>query len=352
MSSQRLLNLGVSPFYGRVDCRFACYVYLFPEEKQLDLKILNHQTRRYAQVPNDRTPVIFAGPWSLAPRGSIVRQLVVYFVAVFGVTWGIAAILLLQPEFLVSRYGPVDVATPFYAVVFFCAVWTPTVVGFLLTFFYSGSIGLRELWRRILLWRVGPYAFFVIFGIPAFYLFTDWVLYGVLSWPLGAANYHHDFIGWFVALAGGAIITDPGPLGEEVGWRGFAFPRLMAVLPFWKAELLLGIAWGLWHVPAFYIASTGQSTLNMVWFIAGAVALSFIMGSVFVATRGSVLYSGFIVHYFANQLPDLQQNIQMEVLRFVLLALLAHLLGRFTSSRGHLSTNVPSNIHEPIRSEI
>jgi len=38
-------------------------------------------------------------------------------------------------------------------------------------------------------------------------------------------------------------------LGEELGWRGFLLPHLMD-LGQWKAILLSGVVWGIWHAPA------------------------------------------------------------------------------------------------------
>ena len=38
------------------------------------------------------------------------------------------------------------------------------------------------------------------------------------------------------------------PLGEEIGWRGFAYPRLAARLGPVKGSLVLGVVWGIWHL--------------------------------------------------------------------------------------------------------
>ncbi len=38
-------------------------------------------------------------------------------------------------------------------------------------------------------------------------------------------------------------------LGEELGWRGFLLPQLMP-LGQWKAILISGVIWGVWHAPA------------------------------------------------------------------------------------------------------
>ena len=44
-----------------------------------------------------------------------------------------------------------------------------------------------------------------------------------------------------------ALALPFGPLGEELGWRGFALPRLLARFGPVTATLLLGCAWTFWH---------------------------------------------------------------------------------------------------------
>ena len=51
------------------------------------------------------------------------------------------------------------------------------------------------------------------------------------------------------ALIFGPLINLLFTLGEELGWRGFLLPRLLP-LGRWKALILTGLVWGLWHAPA------------------------------------------------------------------------------------------------------
>jgi membrane protease YdiL (CAAX protease family) len=46
-------------------------------------------------------------------------------------------------------------------------------------------------------------------------------------------------------------------LGEEIGWRGVLLPQLEAGLGLVPAALVIGVVWGVWHLPADYIALKG-----------------------------------------------------------------------------------------------
>src|SRR5574337_857223 len=58
-----------------------------------------------------------------------------------------------------------------------------------------------------------------------------------------------------------------GPLGEELGWRGFALPRLLKRFNPFVASLVLGAIWGVWHLPSFYLAGMVQARLALPIFI-------------------------------------------------------------------------------------
>lgn len=54
-----------------------------------------------------------------------------------------------------------------------------------------------------------------------------------------------------------------GPLSEEFGWRGFLQPRLREHAGRIQTALLLGLAWGVWHLPLFFLPGTGQHGLGI-----------------------------------------------------------------------------------------
>ncbi|GLW10168.1 peptidase [Microtetraspora sp. NBRC 13810] len=54
-----------------------------------------------------------------------------------------------------------------------------------------------------------------------------------------------------------------GPLSEEPGWRGTAYPRLRASLSRFQAGLLLGVVWAVWHLPLFFVPGTVQAGFGL-----------------------------------------------------------------------------------------
>ena len=90
-------------------------------------------------------------------------------------------------------------------------------------------------------------------------------------------------------------------LGEEPGWRGYALPIMQQRFGSLKASLILGLIWGLWHLPADYIAYSAYGRLFVPMFLLlGPVLLtghSIIMTMIYNRTRGSLL--AMIIYHFA-----------------------------------------------------
>lgn len=95
------------------------------------------------------------------------------------------------------------------------------------------------------------------------------------------------------------VLIIGGPLGEELGWRGFLLPGLAARHGWRRSSLIVGAIWGLWHLPLFYMAGTGQSQMPMPLFMASAVALSIVFARLSVNTGFSVL-PALLLHWSIN----------------------------------------------------
>jgi membrane protease YdiL (CAAX protease family) len=77
--------------------------------------------------------------------------------------------------------------------------------------------------------------------------------------------------------------------GEEVGWRGFALPRLLVRFGPWYASLLVGLLWSLWHLPLFYMAGMPQHGMPFPPYVAYVIGLSILLTWLAQCTLGSVI---------------------------------------------------------------
>jgi membrane protease YdiL (CAAX protease family) len=89
-----------------------------------------------------------------------------------------------------------------------------------------------------------------------------------------------------------------GPVGEELGWRGFALPRLQQRRNALDASIVLGLVWGLWHLPLYFVLGTGQSEILRAGaspafaiggFVGWTIGLSVLLTWLFNQTGGSLI---------------------------------------------------------------
>ncbi|MEW2356898.1 type II CAAX endopeptidase family protein [Spirillospora sp. NPDC029432] len=93
-----------------------------------------------------------------------------------------------------------------------------------------------------------------------------------------------------------------GPLSEEPGWRGTAYPRMRASMNRLQVGLVLGVIWAVWHLPLFFIDGTVQNELGLatpsgVLFAASSVPMAMLIACAY--ERAGVL-AAIAVHFAAN----------------------------------------------------
>jgi membrane protease YdiL (CAAX protease family) len=216
--------------------------------------------------------------------GLRLHPVLAYFVLAFGLSWGGVAVVM-----AVSGFSTVALRPEEAGLLFGLMLLGPSVGGLLMTSLVDGRVGLRTLATRLTRWRVAPrwYAAAVLTA-PLPLLAILWGL-GIVSDPVFTPRFQWMLFG--VGLIAGAL--------EEIGWTGFATPRLLARHSALTAGLILGVVWALWHALVDFRYS-GTAT-GSAWIIEFAFAYvltlipyRILMTAVFERTRSGLL--GILMH--------------------------------------------------------
>jgi uncharacterized protein len=199
---------------------------------------------------------------SSSQNSSFVRahSAVTYFLLTFAISWT-AALLVAAPKLLQAAPPP-----KLTGVLMFPAMLLgPSFAGIFLTRQLDGLEGLKTLFARMRRVRF-PLRWYTALLIPPAVLISVLSCLKTFVSPVYAPN--RFWLGVSFGLLAGFL--------EEIGWTGFAYPRLrqrFAVLP---AAGILGVFWGLWHAPVidFLGAASPHGKAQPAFFAAFVVAMA------------------------------------------------------------------------------
>lgn len=207
------------------------------------------------------------------------HPLLVYFGLAYGIAWGgsfaVAGIPRLRGD---------TVSMGQYLLVFLLMLLGPSMAGLVLTASTKGHAGLRELWARMGWWRVAPRWWSVALLTNPLVLLL--VLFALSAWVSPA---YRPLFNPIPGLVFGGLAG----FFEEIGWSGFATPRLIRRYGVFGAGLRLGFLWGIWHSLAGFLGSTpGQEGYwladALLFWVMGLAAYRVLMTWLYSKT-GSVL---------------------------------------------------------------
>ena len=239
--------------------------------------------------------MLLTAPVLVKPRIQF-RSFAPFLLISFGLAWGILGLYIFLPEQMGAVFGPLTGNHP----LFYLAVYAPAIAAFILVVRTGGQEGLLCFLRRALLWRcsISWYAFLIL-GIPLIFISGSALRGNLFTEPFPFAS----FPSLLTALCLAAV---KGPM-EEFGWRGLALPLLQRKFAPFQSGLILGVIWGLWHLPAFLLSGTQQSEWSFTAFFLGCLAISVIATALFNRSHGSILLSAFFHFSLMNPVfPDAQ----------------------------------------------
>jgi uncharacterized protein len=208
--------------------------------------------------------------------GARSMKAIVAFVALaFGWSWSISILAQYVMEQLPVLGTILTIASGF----------GPSIAGIAVVAYCSTGPEFRRWMRRSLNWRVEWRWYAMAFCLPPAIMVLALAFHGALGGAVPTFSAFHHIP---LAIANfGLVLLVGGPLGEEFGWRGYAMPALTARWGWRAASLVIGIVWGLWHLPLFFIAGTAQSMISAPMFMVNILAGSVIFGWLFELTRGA-----------------------------------------------------------------
>lgn len=247
------------------------------------------------------------------------RPLLAFFVLAYAVSW-----LLWLPAVVAHVDRQADMADG--RLCLFLGNFGPLLAALILSAPLTGKQGLQALLQRFFRWRVGAgwyvialYGFLAV-GAPAAVLLGAAAAGELLSWlPLALVNIPVQALTTFLVL---------GPLGEELGWRGYALPRLQAQYGGLASSVILGALWALWHAPLLLFPEWRNGLpigVFLLLYPLYIIPLSIIFTWVYNHTGGSVLIA-MLLHSAFNYTVFSLDN-RFELVRYDSLAVMGVMAG-------------------------
>ncbi|MEE4194349.1 MAG: CPBP family intramembrane glutamic endopeptidase [Anaerolineae bacterium] len=211
------------------------------------------------------------------------RQIVGFFSLTFIISWG--CWLLLPritdiPQHIILMLG----------------TFGPSTVGLILALVTDSFQGFTRLLKKAFIWRVGIQWYLVSFVGAAVIILIALFLHQLNG---GVVIQLNDPRQWYLIFPGFLQVLFFSVIGEEFGWRGFALPRLLKQFNPLVSSIILGLLWGVWHLPLWWMPGNFHSQIPLLLFILHDVALSILMTWIYQNTKGSLLIA-LIFHTSVN----------------------------------------------------
>ena len=242
---------------------------------------------------------------------SSLRWTLIFFLPSFALTWatGISVVLSDQSVLVNGPVEPQLFTLPFSLAVSLILIgdYAPALMAVLAAFILARRRGVGDLLRQIIRWRFNPVLYPVALLLT---LSINLLTIAVLVFGAGMSIMGPLFSPLTFIRIGGLFI---GPLGEELGFRGFAQPMLQKRYSFLTSSLVVGGIWFLWQQWPLFAPSgiQGIDFVALVLTLVYLLAASILFGWLYNITGGSVL-----IVCVAHAGLDLQKSVAPQILSF------------------------------------
>jgi len=225
-------------------------------------------------------------------------SLISFFILAYAIAWGSFSIVAMiarqagldSAQTLLAmgeayQFDELSLAVPYWLVYLLTrlADFSFSIAGVIMIAVTAGRVGLSELWGRLTRFRIG-WKWYLVGLLPVFL----YILATALANGFSPADFSMSAIATALfSLNAGFFVSFflRGAMGEELGLRGFALPRLQENNSPFRSSLIIGFFWGAWHLPVLI----GRDVLSIVAFSLLSFGLSFLFTLMFNGSGGSLI---------------------------------------------------------------
>lgn len=227
------------------------------------------------------------------------HPLLSYFLITFTITWGIALLVFLFPVFIVSLFGEINMYNPLY----FIAVYSPTIATLIVIGVKFRFKGIAALLKRFLPEKK-DLKFIPIYLVLLSVIFIA-IRFLAPLWGSEKPMLNYEGLS-FIPMALLFLLTDAGPIGEEIGRCGLALPLLQKRMKPLAASIFHGSIWAVWHFPQFLISGLGKDNGVFIWefltFLIVMISLRVLIAVSLNIGKGAIIFP--IMIHWLNNLAD------------------------------------------------
>ena len=225
-----------------------------------------------------------------------MRSLFKFFLLTYVMSWSLWSVVAVISPAATSQFpGLAAISSALYLL----GVFAPALVALALTDQEDGRAAAAALLRRIIQPPVAVrwYLFAVLYLLTIKLAVALLLRLATGAWPMFGQEAAYLMV---IAIP----FSTPVQAGEEIGWRGYALPRLSTCVGLPSASVIVGIVWACWHLPFFFISGNDKSGQSFVVYLLGVTALSIAMAWVYWRTNSSLLVT-MLMHAAINNTKDI-----------------------------------------------
>jgi hypothetical protein len=222
------------------------------------------------------------------------RKVWLFFLVAFGWSW-----LFWIPTALIAQgWSAPSWLESFLNSPFNLAAWGPLIAAILVTLLEEGKTGAKKLLKRGLDFRFGIGWYLVVFLLFPVLIGGALLLAILTGEPVPEMPALVNPLSIPIAFV--YIFFLGGPLQEEFGWRGYALERLQEKWSALVSSIVVGLAWGAWHLPLFFMPRQEFYYQRPIWGLMLSTTLVSVLFTWLYNNIGGSIFAALLFHTMFN----------------------------------------------------